>query len=152
MGDFNIDFLRPAECRAFNTILNAFDLVQFVDQPTRYGGTRNSCIDLLIACKTNKTVLQNLVIAPPFARDHCSVVGEFGKRNRRPCQYKTQWLYREANYDALSTAILNTDWHFIDDSNLDIDSTAIKFSDVLNSLLSAYIPTTTYILTFWTLV
>ena len=70
MGDFNIDFLRPAECRAFNIILNAFDLVQFVDQPTRYGDTRNSCIDLLIARKTNKTVLQNLVIAPPFASDH----------------------------------------------------------------------------------
>ena len=28
MGDFNIDFLRPAECRAFNTTLNAFDLVR----------------------------------------------------------------------------------------------------------------------------
>ena len=41
---------------------------------------------------------------------------------------------------------MNTDWHFIDDLNLDIDSTPIKFSDVLTSLLSAHIPTRTYIL------
>ena len=147
VGDFNVDFLITSDSRVMKNLLNSYSLVQQLDQPTRFGkctnttNQKNSCIDLFITRRQNKTSLNNITIKAPFISDHCSIVCEVGKSQKRKAILKTRWLYRDADYAQLGKSITDSDWSFIIDTCIDVDGVAQRFSDQFALLLTDHIPT-----------
>ena len=148
VGDFNRDFLTVAESRPLRNLFHCMNLEQHIDQPTRFGAgdTRNSCLDLFVSRRSNNSIVHNVMVAPPYNSDHCSVIVQVGKAETRTCTVKTEWVYREGDYASLSSAIDNADWSCIDNRDLDADGAAQSFCDTFDSLLTRHIPTKTYIL------
>ena len=51
MGDFNVDYLdkQSKEFTELNTTMKSLGLNQLIRSPTRFGKTKNSCLDLIIS-------------------------------------------------------------------------------------------------------
>lgn len=64
VGDVNLDFMNPHECRPLKNIFNSFSFSQLIDQPTRFGNSRNSCLDILATRNSNKTVIHHTAVTP----------------------------------------------------------------------------------------
>ena len=112
-----------------------------VDQITRFGGLAGqTCIDLFITRRSNKSVLHILLVVPPYASDHCTIVSQIGRPPRRKCILKTQYIYDQGDYPSISNAIASFNWDFIDDHSLSVDDVTQRFLDKLNALLSTQIP------------
>ena len=92
MGDFNYDYLITNESRDFKNTLSLYNLLQHINEPTRFGNTRASCVDHFITRRSNKSIIHTSIVSPPFDSDHCSIVVQVGRPEKRKSVLKTQWL------------------------------------------------------------
>ena len=141
MGDFNFDFLVPAESKNYINILNSFCLYQLVKEPTHFTLNRQSCLDHFIFRQTNQSIVNTINVFPPFDSDHCSILVDIGRHACRKSTLKTQWLYNDGDYVRLSDDLMSCDWSFIEDMTVDVDDVAQRFCDQLDVLLKRHIPT-----------
>ena len=92
LGDFNIDFGSPDQCRLLKNVLKSFNLVQHVGKPTRVTATSSTNIDYFITRATNKATIHSIEILSPYASDHHIIFVQLEKPPHLPWILKTKWL------------------------------------------------------------
>ena len=145
VGDFNIDFLVPSQCRALKSLLQSHDFTQHCDHPTRISDNSSTCIDLLITRNTNRYSLKSLSIRDPLS-DHCQISARFGLTPKQKCIERIKWLYDQCDFVVLNEAIHSHDWGFLSDPSLNIDEKCNVFMKELDGILTAHIPVKKYFL------
>lgn len=116
-GDFNAKHNlwcnTDATCtngRLFKTFFESHNYTQLVKEPTRFGPTGSSCIDLIFTnipqlCKSIN-VLPRLINC-----DHCPVVGYMELHYPRQAAYTRHvWNYKLGDYDKFRSLLRNTSW------------------------------------------
>ena len=130
LGDLNENMLIHNRSRNVHNILNTFNLVQLIQEPTRITDNTHSLIDVVIV--SNHIQVSKSGVLDPICSDHCPVyatVAKFGY----PCHtYKRRiWKYGECNFDFYRQVISESNWDMAD---LNLDEQVEK---VTNNILQA---------------
>ena len=110
MGDFNVDYLdkRSKDFTELNTSMKSLGLKQIISSPTRYGNTKNSCLDLIF---TNSECIAASGVINVNISDHFPVF--VSRKKERTMTKKTKFegrSYTRYNKEEFQANLLQIDW------------------------------------------
>lgn len=140
LGDFNIDLLKPDDSSAtyLQDFLDAYGLVQIIDQPTRITATTATLLDLIIVSGKNLINGSGVTVCPFSDHDmpFCNI--SYMESRVEPVLKAFRNLKR-INFD-----LFNTDLHTVPFQNIfrvtDIDMKLQVFNDYILSLFDKHAP------------
>ena len=146
-GDFNDrcivwndDHSRSDLSNKLVNLLNATNLHQIIQEPTRITVTCANLLDLIIT--DSPGYIMDSGTLPPIANlDHSAVFCKLTIRYITDISYKRHiWDYKNANFQELNQALLHAPWDVGIEMFDDISDSAEYFSNLLLSTAKEYIP------------
>jgi hypothetical protein len=123
----------------FYDMLNAFDMVQLVNEITHTSGDTESLLDLIIT--DSPGFVQSFALLPPLGSKHVTLYLEFKITYLRDKNFTRHvWDYDKGDYENLNAHIINYPWNDIIHSYMDLNSKADNFTNEFLRLCSECIP------------
>lgn len=134
-GDFNVDMLNLDNTisRAITNTLDALNLKQIINEPTRYAGMSAKLLDVMI---TQDDIVESSGVTNLFDNfDHCLI--HCTLKLNKPAQISSQVTYRDFkyfNYDSFLADYNSIDWSQL----IQIDSIDDKTSFLVNNIVNLF--------------
>lgn len=144
VGDFNIDLLtNNSVTERFKDLMNEFNLMQYIDSPTRVTGSSSTLIDHVI-CNADRRLLQVEVVGTGLS-DHFGQMINFSTHtvslNEHNVKRKTVTLRDTCidNLNSLNFLLSKETWN-LSDNNSNSSTQFTKFLNIFNYNLSLTCP------------
>ena len=117
LGDFNIDFIDKTDnnTKKLDRLISQLGLTKLISSPTRYGATKNSCIDQII---TNATHIRTAGVDDMNISDHqlIYVVRKKNKNISTTMNFMGR-SYRNYNENIFELSLNSKNWEQFDNNN-----------------------------------
>ena len=146
VGDFNAKHslwcTNDVTCtngRRIKICFDAYGLTQLISQPTRFGNTSSSCIDLIFTDIAH--LFKSVDVLPPISNcDHCPIVGHLQINCARHKAYKRHvWNYKRGDYDKFRALLNNEHWESVL-SKASVNEMCTEFTEVFSLIASECVP------------
>ena len=142
-GDLNVDLLSERSHKLLD-IMNHVGLQNYVNVPTRFGPSRNSLLDLVLAKECSINHVEVLDIDRSIS-DHNATVAEINIETNFKKNYKRDiWDYKRGNFEQFNKDIEETDWSTLfSDIDNDVNDNCELFTSKFIELANKNIPNKT---------
>ena len=143
-GDINVNLLANRSRHPLYDIINQFNLVNTIKEPTRIGHTSNTLLDPIF-------ISQSLTFSNSFVididrqiSDHNACVSYiYVTLNLNACYKRDVWLYKKGDYAKFNNLIADFDWESVFSNCHSIDEACDIFTAEYISMAKTCIPTRT---------
>ena len=142
MGDYNVNFLSQSiEKNNFINLLDNYDLVQYINKPTRFNfaGNNSSLLDLFITSKAFSPRNCDAVPISEAVSDHCLVFASFNIVSKKPIKKYSLRNYNGIARGAFEEDALKLNWDLIYYTNGVNDKLSI-FNSYITFLINKHAP------------
>ena len=138
LGDLNHDFLSDVNHTLFQT-LETYNYSQLITEPTRITETSQTLLDPIVV--SDKSLVTDCGVTPPFCSDHCAVYASLNfsvVKSARMC--KMVWRYKDTDYGKFRNLLHNVDILSLIDEEKPVDQVVDEWSSSISDIINECVP------------
>ncbi|PJE78200.1 hypothetical protein CI610_02867 [invertebrate metagenome] len=140
-GDLNVDLLTVQPTHIFCDIINSFSLVNVINEPTRFGQTRNTLLDPILLSDSLSSSISSTVAIDRNISDHDGCMTSIKVPGIiSPSYIRKVWIYRRADFYRFNNLLSEYNWENMISNCDSVDLACDRFTDLFLQFANQCIP------------
>ncbi|PJE77993.1 hypothetical protein CI610_03077 [invertebrate metagenome] len=141
LGDLNVDMLTMSQNHVLSDIINSFNFINVINEPTRISPTRSSLLDPILVSESISYTYSSVVSTENVVTDHQGCVVYISVPSFQKLTYKRKiWLYKRGDYVLFNRLVEEYDWDTLFATCNSVNSASERFTEIFLDFARRSIP------------
>ena len=140
-GDINVDLLNNLNRHPLNDIMQRFNLINTIDEPTRIGQTSNTLLDPILISQALSLNNSSVIETDRHISDHNACVSYLNIVSNLNSSFKREiWIYKKGDYEKYNKLISEFDWECLLQNSRNVEEACDNFTTEYLTMAKECIP------------